>query len=674
MKAYLLIILLLFLATSVKAMVPLVPADSGEAVLVGDTIDGYAHSPVSRPPCYILIPLSKYSDNFTITNKNQTDFYYWCEMGQLFHPVFTPTSVGIHRDTVRFQVTYHPGGQTSCKGTSWDSGPIPVVYHAIPDTMPYFRPRYLYSVEMHYDEIHRRYISAQKYGFQYHNNSPNGVNFINSVITDSSEFPKHISVAVDSFNNGTVVLMNNYGKLIGMTSFITDTMTPVNKDSYVPFTFSCHIINSVLDTIYLIPGNLYFKKVDSGMAVVVGDTVKAGYIVTMPCPPPNEDSVTYHHNNLSNFHYHFEDQTIFPTYTPKKIGLYRDTLYGEVKYPDESECSGEPKRFGPVNLVYHGIQGPICDIIPRKLTTLDVDYDEATHRYSRGKRYALRFRSYFDKPTTFTCRILYDANIFPHQISPSFDTLMTSAFTLPANFGQFSVPMGITTDQMGPLLNDVSLKFTLVCNIKNSKFDTTILIQGGQLLFHHLDSGKAIPIGDIIVENDTLNLPFFIYSGDTVRFNNQDTENFGYVFLHDEGMVVANFTPHALGLFHDTLYIDYTDEFLSRQHSGPIPVVFHATPASSSVTSSMKELFPTPTIKVYDSKLSITINVQEPSLITLSISDITGRTIDRIASDKIFQPGMHEIEYTPHSMSSGQYFLSYSTKDGVKVVPFSYIR
>jgi hypothetical protein len=668
MKAILLFLAILLVSSAVKAYAPpLTPSDSGIAVRVGDTI---TIQKVSIPPC--LYGTSW--DKFSASNIDHINFQYaiggsgWC------NAIFSPSTVGIHRDTVRFSIAYYAKGGKPCDWMTWVSDPIPLVYHAIPDTIIKVNPSDLQTLTLLYDERDHKYHFLAKCGLRFTNYVPDITTFSLQLHIDSNKTNKDMQMQIDSFPLNRITLDKNFGQYVVMTSFISEKMDPLPTDSIIPFKIICNITNSTLDSSVAIIGAFKFLKVDSGMAVVVGDTVSTDYVVAMPCPVASEDSVTYIHNDTTNFNYRFNYRIIVPTLNPKRIGLFRDTLHGAVRYPDSTECSGEPKRFGPVYLVYHGVEGTIYDIIPRILTTLDVDYDEATHRYSRGKRYALRFRSYFDKPTTFTCRILYDANIFPHQISPSFDSLMTSAFTLPANFGQFSVPMGITTDQMGPLLNDVSLKFTLVCNIKNSKFDTTILIQGGQLLFHHLDSGKAIPIGDIIVENDTLNLPFFIYSGDTVRFNNQDTENFGYVFLHDEGMVVANFTPHALGLFHDTLYIDYTDEFLSRQHSGPIPVVFHAIPASSSVTSSMKELFPTPTIKVYDSKLSITINVQEPSLITLSISDITGRTIDRIASDKIFQPGMHEIEYTPHSMSSGQYFLSYSTKDGVKVVPFSYIR
>src|ERR1043165_1256817 len=113
MKTCLLVIVILSLAASVKAMVPLVPSDSGMAVKVGDTVDGVYKMPLPSPPCPINL-YGRYGDYLTIINTNDTDFRYWLFSGLQFHPVLTPTTLGIHRDTVHIHVYYDYGGQFSC--------------------------------------------------------------------------------------------------------------------------------------------------------------------------------------------------------------------------------------------------------------------------------------------------------------------------------------------------------------------------------------------------------------------------------------------------------------------------------------------------------------------------------------------------------------------------------
>jgi hypothetical protein len=79
------------------------------------------------------------------------------------------------------------------------------------------------------------------------------------------------------------------------------------------------------------------------------------------------------------------------------------------------------------------------------------------------------------------------------------------------------------------------------------------------------------------------------------------------------------------------------------------------------------------TVSGHGSKLTINYILDDAITISLSILDITGRTIDHICTNKFYQPGSYSMDYIPH-MPSGQYFLSFSSKDGTKVVPFSYVR
>ncbi|HET9137715.1 MAG TPA: T9SS type A sorting domain-containing protein [Candidatus Kapabacteria bacterium] len=79
------------------------------------------------------------------------------------------------------------------------------------------------------------------------------------------------------------------------------------------------------------------------------------------------------------------------------------------------------------------------------------------------------------------------------------------------------------------------------------------------------------------------------------------------------------------------------------------------------------------TVSPHASKLTFNYILDEATIVSLLILDITGRIIDRICTNKFYQPGPYSVDYIPH-MPSGQYFLSLSTKDGTKVVSFSYVR
>jgi hypothetical protein len=655
---------ILSLTATAKAMAPLVPADSGIAVRVGDTVAGHIDF---GPPCVIRTDFGKYGiDVLTITSKNDSNFHYWCEMGQMFHATFTPTQVGVYRDTVRFRVHFgfvDYDGKRICP--DWDSGPVPLVYHATSDSGVNILPTSLPTFQMRYDFKERRYVSLQRCGLRFQNNTPDTSQFIGQVALDTKVFSKHISFLIDSSHDSSKTLGPHVGQFIALSTYISDTMPPLTYDTTVSFQMNCLVKNSSTDSIFQLKGGLFqFYRVDSGKAVMLGDSMLADAFVYPPC---EHGSYQLQYKDSTNF-YSFvnaDNWSVATLFTPHQVGLYTDTL----TIIQNNDCGTWVSP--PIPLTYHAIPNTKkLSVKPSPLPVFHMYYDEGTSRYFSANKCGLRLTNNSADIAEFTSSIFIYPYLFSKHILIIIDSIEDSVVSLPKNFGQYIALSSFITEPMLPLLRDTLINFTLVCAAKQPTFDTTFLLTG-KFQFHFLDSGKAILVGDKKKVNDTILLPTLVNQEYPYTLTYHDSSNFEFDVDPGTSKIVADYKPKQVGLYHDTLYVDYADPGFNERHSGPIPIVYHAIMKQSVEKSYniVKDL----NIITKKDKLVINFESNNPSPISLSISDITGRTIDHICTNKFYQPGSYSMDYIPH-MPSGQYFLSFSTKDGTKVVPFSYVR
>ncbi|MDP8205359.1 MAG: T9SS type A sorting domain-containing protein [Candidatus Electryonea clarkiae] len=87
---------------------------------------------------------------------------------------------------------------------------------------------------------------------------------------------------------------------------------------------------------------------------------------------------------------------------------------------------------------------------------------------------------------------------------------------------------------------------------------------------------------------------------------------------------------------------------------------FDSTPENSSdipVHFALEQNYPNP----FNPSTEIAFSVPELAEVTISVFDVTGREITRLA-DKSFQPGSHKVTWSAENVSSGVYFYSVSAK------------
>jgi hypothetical protein len=676
MKACLLIILLLFLATSVKAMAPLVPADSGIAVRVGDTVNYFGFD-FNNPPCPANVEFAL--DQFSFINSDKTNFSYYLQSGQMFYAIFTPQTTGVHYDTVKFHIWYYSArSPRDCMGDWYSSTSYPTVYHAIPDSTADMQPRNLTTFQMKYNDTLHRYESTVQWGFRLKNRLTEATSF--TLHVNGSLFSKSFSVIVDSINSNAITLSKNFGQYVAPSLFVSDKMNPVTRDTSIKCTISCRIKNTSLDTTILTDeGILNFREIrlDSGATlktVMVGDTLAVTDFALYPTPVSTlTDSITVTNSDNTNFHFLIDTLGyVFLQYTPHYIGLIHDTLSFQIIYGPGSNSTGQTAGFGPNLFVCNAIAPPKLEINTLAQDTFHFYYDDTRNTYYCSSQYGLILRNNSSEQASFSFRTFIDPALFSNNILTLVNPSLDSIITLPSKPEKFWTYAIFKSESMLPLVTDSVVPYRLIANIKSLSLDTTILTPSRFVIFHFLDSGMEIPISDTKKVNDTITVPT-----DIVKFERalryHDSTHFHFFPDPRSMRILADYTPQKVGIYRDTLYVDGYNIDGYELHSGPIPIVYHAVAGTNRVSIKNELASTAPTISIYDSKVSINFTVSNPSDLTLSILDITGRTIDHICTNKFYQPGSYSMDYIPH-MPSGQYFLSFSSKDGTKVVPFSYVR
>lgn len=585
MKTCLLFIALLSLAASAKALVPLVPSDSGISVRVGDTV--YIES-FAKPSCPFLYS----TDGVTWAYKDSTNFHFFQNFGLVFSAYFVPKKVGLFRDTFSAKVSYYSNQQPKCKGTTWESGPLPVVYHGTSDSVIDVSVWTL-DEQMRYDSLQHRYVSKGKGSLKFINNVNDITRFQISCISDSQTIIKKIFVILDTNSLTEISLSPKTRRQYVACSFASDTMPPHHflKNTFSPFRFVFHATNSSFDSTFVLSEFLYFAKtpdppVDSGIAVMVGDTVDGkNDFIYGPCQIDDSKDhilINYHdHTNFRFIHYSYAPgvQVLF---TPQKKGLFRDTVTISISYQSNVfSCAGITWNSGPLPFVYHAISDSVIRMIPRFSYT-HMRYDSLTRRYRSTEQSSFELMNNVEDSTLFSCQLLPNTNQLSKSVHVEFDSSKDSTTKLTPRVRRITANCNFTTDTMPPFLHDTLVKYKLNCIMKNSTTDS-----------------------------------LFQWSGSTLYFDS-----------------VVHFT--------------------------------------SSVPNQSEEVIQ-PKIIISSSRIIMEFELSNPSPIALSISDITGKTIAHLIDGAFYQPGQHHLEYTP-PFSSGQYFLTYKTKDGTKVVPFSYLK
>ncbi|HET9137716.1 MAG TPA: hypothetical protein VFO76_13875 [Candidatus Kapabacteria bacterium] len=324
---------------------------------------------------------------------------------------------------------------------------------------------------------------------------------------------------------------------------------------------------------------------DSGKFVMVGESVDGlGDFIYGPCQiDPDYDNCTFTYHDHDNFRFilYHGAPGIQVLFTPKKIGLFRDTVTIHIAFHSNVfSCNGtvwETSR----PFVYHSISDSITRMIPQFSYT-HMRYDSIIKRYKSLDNCSFELMNNVDDSTLFYAQLLPYSGQLSKSVLIKFDSTNDSAITLQPKIRRITTYCYLITDTMQPFLHDTLVKYKLNCGMVNRSTDSLFQWSGSTLYFDSVPRSVNI----VKKKTETSALP-------TVLFNN----------------------------------------------SGPI----------------------------------IALNIEIPSYITLSISDITGRTIDHICTNKFYQPGSYTIDYTPH-MPSGQYFLTYATNSGTKVVPFIYLR